>query len=157
MKIVAEKPPAWIMDGCMNQFRINVEHTFWTYGDTIFNPGGHPIPDHIVAHEERHSLQQAAYEEHELDGKGAAVRVLAKGKDAWWRRYLTDPRFRLEQEADAYGAQLRFFAQRVRDRNKQAYFATQLAQQLSGPLYQVAVDQAQARRMIQVLAGLREL
>lgn len=130
------------MQGCMSKFRIDIAHTFWTYGDTIYNPGGDTIPDHIVAHEEQHMHQQEAYE---------------GGKDAWWKEYLENPRFRLEQEAEAYGAQYRFYCERIKDRNKRALFVNQLATSLSGPLYQVAVNKAQVRKMIAVLSGQEKL
>lgn len=146
MKIINEKPPEWIMSGCLNQFRVNVEHTFWTYGDAIYNPGGHPIPEDIVKHEEQHSRQQDAYE----DDKGL-------GKDAWWRRYLSDPRFRLEQEAEAYGEQYRYFCSLSKDRNARAKCLRVLAMQLSGPLYQLAVTPTQAKALIQILSGERTL
>ena len=142
MKILAEKPPEWIMQGCLSQFRVNVEGTFWTYGDTIYSPGGVDLPPDIVAHEEQHCVQQAEY-----DG----------GKDAWWREYLVNPRFRLEQEAEAYGAQYRFFCSKVGDRNKRALFLHRLAATLAGPLYQVAVSQQQAKALILVLSGERKL
>lgn len=142
MKIINEKPPEWIMEGCMNQFRVNVNNTFWTYGDTIYNPGGIVIPDHIVVHEEQHMAQQQAYE---------------GGKDAWWKEYLANPRFRLEQEAEAYGAQYRFICNNISDRNKRAFFLMQISRSLSGPLYQVAVTQQQARGIIEVLAGTKQL
>jgi len=142
MKIINERPPEWIMSGCLSQFRVNVERTFWTYGDTIYNPGGINIREDIIAHEEQHERQQAAYE---------------GGKDAWWREYLSNPRFRLEQEAEAYGIQHKWYCARFKDRNQRSKFLFVLGNQLSGPLYQVAVSPVQARTMIEVLAGQRQL
>lgn len=128
------------MSGCLSQFRINVERTFWTYGETLYNPGGIAIRPDIIAHEEQHMRQQAAI-----------------GKDEWWKRYLAEPRFRLEQEAEAYGVQYRFYCKTVGDRNAHARFLHMVAGQLSGPLYQIAVSQQQARTMIEVLAGKKQL
>lgn len=142
MKILNEKPPEWIMTGCLSQFRVNVERTFWAYGDTIYNPGGIVIRPDILAHEEQHGVQQAAHE---------------GGKDGWWKQYLSDPRFRLEQEADAYGVQYKWFCKRYKDRNERNRFLLMISAQLSGPLYQVAVSHIQARAMIEVLAGQRQL
>lgn len=141
--IIKEKPPEWIMQGCLSQFRVNVERTFWTYGYEIYNPGNIQIPDHIQAHEERHMVQQAEYE---------------GGKDAWWREYLSNPRFRMEQEAEAYGAQYKYFCKRMQsDRNQQARFLHTLAGQFSGPLYQLALTHTQATEMIAILAGKKRL
>lgn len=143
MKVVNSEPPEWIMKGCLDKFRVSVENTVWTYGDTIFAPGDdRTLPDHIIAHESQHGVQQAAYE---------------GGKDAWWCEFLANPCFRLEQETEAYGAQYRFFCEHVKDRNRRALFLMQIAGHLSGPLYQVAVTNAQARQMIEVLSGQKRL
>ena len=144
MQIVNSEPPEWIMKGCLDKFRVNVESTVWTYGDTIYAPGHGTLPDHIIAHESMHEFQQAAY-------------FHQGGKDAWWRRYLAEPRFRLEQEAEAYGVQYRFFCEHVKDRNRRALFLMQIAGHLSGPLYQVAISPLKARQLIEVLAGERQL
>lgn len=162
MTVVAERPPEWIMAGCLDKFRVNVERTFWTYGDVIYNPGGIEIPDHIVAHEEQHMRQQAEYrmdEDLDMANMGAlgTAEEPFQGKDAWWKQYLVDPRFRLEQEAEAYGAQYRFFCERQKDRNRRYRFLHELGAQLSGPLYQLPVSPAQARAMILVLSGERRL
>ena len=130
------------MTGCLNQFRIDVSRTFWTYGDTIYNPGGLELPDHIIAHEEVHETQQTTY-----DG----------GKDAWWREYLANPRFRMEQEAEAYGAQYKFYCERVKDRNQRARFLMTISSSFAGPLYQLALHQQQAKAMILVLSGQKKL
>ena len=142
MKILNEKPPEWIMTGCLNQFRIDVSHTFWTYGDTIYNPGGLELPDHIIAHEEVHESQQTTY-----DG----------GKDAWWREYLNNARFRMEQEAQAYGGQYAFYCTKVKDRNQRARFLHTISSSFASPLYQLALTQAQAKAMILVLSGQKKL
>lgn len=161
MKIVDANPPEWIMQGCMNQFRLQPGATVWTYGDTIFAPGRDSLPDHIIAHEEQHARQQSSQElmlkyvepTERIDDE----KLEDKMRDAWWREFLANPRFRLEQEAEAYGVQYRFFCERVKDRNRRALFLVQIAGQLSGPLYQVAVSSTQARQMIEVLSGQKRL
>lgn len=142
MKIINENPPAWIMTGCLNQFRVNLDHTFWTYGDIIYNPGKGTIPDHIIAHEETHMRQQEAYE---------------GGKDAWWKEYLANSRFRMEQEAQAYGEQYKFFCKYRKDRNERSRFLNSICDSFAGPLYQLALTKAQARAMVQVLSGEKTL
>lgn len=153
MKVLHEKPPEWIMQGCLSQFRVDVNRTYWTYGDTIYNPGAIFVPDYVHAHEGKHSEQQEAYH---YDGEDESLRG-TEGKDGWWKRYLRDPRFRFEQEAEAYAAEYKFFCKTRKDRNMQARFLLTKSQQLSGPLYQVAVTELQARTMIEVLAGKKQL
>jgi hypothetical protein len=182
MKILHENPPEWIMTGCLNQFRVNLDHTFWTYGDIIYNPGKGTIPDHIIAHEETHMRQQEAYVkrpegecigiemkceahqdqwfEHKLpDGTECAGpgEPLERGKDAWWEEYLANPRFRMEQEAQAYGEQYKFFCKYRKDRNERSRFLNSICDLFSGPLYQLALTKSQARAMIQVLSGEKTL
>jgi len=158
--VFPETPPEWIMRGCLDQFRVNVDRTFWTYGNAIYNPGRGEIPKHILAHEETHMRQQEEYcviIKHTSVGKSTDPIEKKEGKDEWWKRYLTDPRFRLEQEAEAYGAQYRYYCKAISgDRNQQARFLHMLAGQLSGPLYQLAVTQAQARELILILSGQKQ-
>lgn len=137
MIIKHELPPEWIMQGCMSQFRISTNHTVWTYGDTIYNPGGINMPEDLIAHESTHAVQQENYE---------------GGKDAWWKRYLIDADFRAEQEAQAYGVQYASFCSTNKDRNRRALFLNTIAGTLSGPLYQVAMNKAQASKYIKELA-----
>lgn len=161
MKIVDSNPPEWIMQGCLNQFRLEPGATVWTYGDVIYAPGRASLPDHILAHEEQHARQQSNRELMlkylKLEERVEDDKLEGKMRDAWWREFLANPRFRLEQEAEAYGAQYRFFCGCVADRNRRALFLMQIAGQLSGPLYQVAVSPVQARQMIEVLSGQKQL
>lgn len=159
MKIVTERPPEWIMTGCLDQFRININTTYWTYGDILYNPGGGEIPDHVIAHEEQHVKQQSwDYLKTVIKPEEITEEVEASdARDFWWKRYLTNPRFRLEQEAEAYGVQYRFFRERNKDRNKRTRFKHALAAQLSGPLYQLAVSHDQARSLIEILSGEKPL
>lgn len=161
MKILNERPPEWIMTGCLDQFRVKVDNTFWTYGDTIYNPGGISIPEDIIAHEEQHGRQQEAYVGGCVDAycieEQHSLHKDTLGKDGWWREYLTNPRFRLEQESEAYGEQYRFFCENRKDRNQRYRFLVLISRQLSGPLYQLSISAQQARAIILVLSGERKL
>ena len=142
MRVLNERPPEWIMDGCMSQFRVDVNHTLWTYGDTIFNPGAFHISDSLLAHEALHSVQQREYE---------------GGKDAWWKRYLTDAEFRFQQELQAHGIEYAALKKDVKDRNQQARALTQIAQRLSGPLYQIAMPYSECMKAIREIATAARL
>lgn len=137
MNIVAEKPPEWIMDGCLSQFRVDVNNTYWTYGDTIFNPGGKEIPGPILSHEAFHMVQQREY-----DG----------GKDAWWKEYLINPDFRYEQELQAHAIEYAAVCDEVKDRNRRATHLRYISSRLAGPLYQAPVSQAEAMNAIRAIA-----
>ena len=180
MKVLHERPPEFIMTGCMSQFRVNVDKTCWTYGDTLFVPGGWHVPDNLMAHEETHSVQQAEYlaemkckkcgyediedgfvarlADDSLQCPGCKIErresfTLIDGKDGWWKQYLTDPTFRFEQELQAYGMQYAFFCKHVGDRNRRYLFLREIAQGLSGPLYQVAISRSEAEKAIKETAA----
>ena len=84
MIIKNERPPAWIYDSCIKQFN-PPRGTVYSFADTIFNPDGIDIPDHLIVHESVHGEQQKHDE------------LVAK---FWWERYLADPQFRVEQEIE---------------------------------------------------------
>lgn len=107
----------------------------FTYGQTIYNPSNAPISAQLKAHEAVHAQRQGEDEEE--------IR-------AWWRRYLTEPMFRLEEELLAHRAEYRAFRGWTKDRNAVARELDTIAKRLSGPLYGGLMSYAQARRMIVV-------
>ena len=137
MIIKHENPPEWIMTGCLSSFRVDPMHTVWTYGDTLYNPGGIFVTEDLLAHEQTHQAQQERIE---------------GGKDAWWRQYLADPEFRLEQELQAYGMQYAYYCTQRKDRNQRFRFLYRLASTLAGPLYQVAISRSDAQAAIKEVA-----
>lgn len=92
---------------------------FFCYGDTIFSPSGiWPSPD-VFAHEAVHEWQQGAF---------------PGGAGPWWRKYIDSPDFRLEQEVEAYRAQLAFISA-LYGRTKRREAGRGIASALSSPLY----------------------
>lgn len=105
--------------------------TVYAYGNTIYAPGvAGLISADLVVHEEVHFEQQAR----------------VGGPDAWWRLYIDDPRFRLEQEVEAYRAQYASLATlpRPERRERLAHYCKSLASRMYGGL----VTKDQARRLI---------
>lgn len=123
IKYSNKKPPIW--DELIRYF----PDVTWDsgvlvcYGDTYYskNPG---TPD-LVAHETVHMLQQAEI-----------------GIKEWWMKYLTDPKFRLDQELPAYKRQLQVFndslmnvhrnERRIRYKGQVHFIATVLSSELYG-------------------------
>jgi len=105
-------------------------NTVFAYGDTIYAPGGTDLPANLVVHEETHFVQQQR----------------VGGPDEWWRRYIDDPRFRLEQEVEAYRAQLAAVADLPRPMRREllAHICKSLASRMYGGL----VTKEQARRLV---------
>ena len=124
MQIKHEKPP--IYDAIIaNKMRPH-NGIVYTYGNTIYNPSGLNLPQYIIEHEETHSIQQG------------------DNPDAWWKRYLKDKYFRIEQEIEAYINQYVFMCQMYKDRNQRDRILRQLAGILSGPVYGNIISESKA-------------
>lgn len=125
MKIVRGLPPNY--EEVKRVFPTD-SNTFYTYGDTIYTLQ-EEIPEDIVEHEKVHAKQQS------------------DNPDWWWKRYLIDPTFRKDQEAEAYGVQLRWVRERTTDKvAKECLF--DLARSLSSPLYQLSISYTEAENLI---------
>lgn len=127
MKIVIGFPPN--IDLIRARFPLH-QGVVFTYGDTLYNPDGAIIPNHLLVHEEVHVRQQGSTPE------------------KWWEIYFIDKEFRLSQEAEAYGAQYQFVHSRS-SRQVSRDFLKTLANQLSSPLYGKLCSFAQAKELIQ--------
>lgn len=171
MKIINERPPA----GFIAMIRTwgmepNIDTTCYTIGDTLYNPGGKPLPREFIAHEETHMVQQmpqnleSCSEPCSTLGKtpgpcdcGAQARNskrVAENVKGWWDRYCQDQYFRIDQEAEAFAIQYLYYRKYINhDRNASAKFLYQLAAFLAGPTYGKVIGQVTAQRMIQSLAG----
>jgi hypothetical protein len=132
MIIKNEKPPAWIYDACIKQFDIS-KNTVWTFADTIYNPDNADIPIHLIVHETTHAEQQQHNEE---------------VATAWWKRYLADPQFRVEQEIEAYHNQYKFICTKVKDRNAPFKNLHILAQFMCEKMYGNCISYTDAIRRI---------
>lgn len=132
MKISISKPP--IYDEAAKLFGLKEgDHTFFTYGDTIYNPDGVEMPHDLIVHEQTHGYQQ------EMDEHVASL---------WWKRYIADPQFRLEQECDAYAQQYRYICSITKNREKRARYLFEMAKMLASPMYGSIVTQAEAMKML---------
>lgn len=114
----------------------------YTYGGIVFNPDDGPIDECLGLHEACHSLQQ------EKLGKGA------KGPDKWWKKFITDPKFRKEQELEAFAVQYRRYCELNSDRNKRASYLMKLAGNFASPVYGSVVTQQEAVQLIRYHAGV---
>lgn len=120
MKILKEYPPNIVK--IRKAFPINV-NTVFTYGDTIYAPLiEFQIPTDLLVHEQTHAVQQGA------DPEG------------WWDRYISDVKFRFNQEMVAYKNQYQYYCSMVPDRNRRHKFAVTLAHDFASPLYGGIVD-----------------
>jgi len=104
----------------------------FTYGDTIYNPIGRQLSADVIAHESVHIEQQMNFE---------------GGPDKWWERYLCYSDFRLEQEIEAYRAQVAF-ARRGYSTKDAKLIAAHCVRALSSDLYGKLVTEEQAKKLL---------
>lgn len=106
------------------------EGIVFTYGDTIYNPSDAVIEDHLDLHESIHCKQQEKM-----------------GIENWWKEFLADPVFRLEQETEAYQAQYQFVF-KTYGRGSASMLLKQIADDMSGSMYGNILTRKEARKLI---------
>lgn len=128
MKITQGYPPNY--DDICKVFNIRGRAGIvFTYGDTIYIPGGMQLPSHLLAHEKVHIEQQTKM-----------------GAEKWWKKYLVDSEFRLDQEVEAYRAQYK--AMFALQRSMRRIIFRKLCNDLAGPMYGYVVSNEEAARLI---------
>lgn len=101
----------------------------FTYAPHVYYPAGRQLPPHLIKHEETHIAQQGD------DPAG------------WWEKYLADPKFRYQQELEAYRVQFR--AAEYLNRGNRRVLLAQIAADLSSAMYGKIVTKAEALKEIQ--------
>jgi len=102
----------------------------FAWGNTIYNPGGGPIPPWLAAHEKIHMLQQGD----DIEG--------------WWDRYLVDAEWRFKQELEAHQEEYRVFCVLNKDRNTRIRYKNMLAARLASSMYGNMVTKKEALKWI---------
>lgn len=105
----------------------------FAWGDDIYYPAGGRLPPELIAHEAVHAQQHAAY----------------GGPAAWWKRYIADPAFRLDQEIPAHRAEYDAYCRLNRDRGARARALHRIAMRLASELYGRLITFTEARNAIQ--------
>jgi hypothetical protein len=135
MKIVKGLPPNY--DEIIKVFPAvsDMSGIIYAWHDTIYNPDGGKVGDDLIAHETVHARQQAG------DPSG------------WWRLYLENPLFRLQQEIEAHQAEYDYH--RGSNRHVRRKMLRSIAKRLSSPMYGDMVTYERARDLIDPPAGFK--
>lgn len=133
MKVEVARPP--MFDEIDAKFHIADQPIIFAWGDTIFNPLGIFIVPRLMVHEGVHGRRQ---------GDSPA---------AWWRKYLDDAEFRLDEELRAHTAEYGAVCAETADREKRNRELLGIAKRISGPLYDNMITFDKARAIIALAAG----
>ena len=129
--IVVGVPP--LFDLIDAAFHVKGKPVIFAWGGIIYNPSGNPVSNELGCHELVHCRQQAG------------------NPEAWWRRYIEDPKFRLDQEIPAHQVEYGEFCLHNpigHVRNKRRAYLNDAAKRLSSPLYGSLVTYERARALI---------
>lgn len=102
----------------------------FAWGDRIYNPDKIEVTPALMAHERVHGERQGT------------------DPEWWWRRYLDQPAFRLDEEMPAHQAEYREFCATHKDRNARARYLFGCGQRLASPLYGGLISAPDAARAI---------
>lgn len=105
-------------------FPIN-DQTIIAYDNEIYC--NYDLPEHLIVHEKTHHRQQEKI-----------------GLDVWVEKYLTDNRFRIDMELEAYQAQLNS----IKDRNERFKVKQQVLKTLSSELYGYIITYQDAQKLL---------
>lgn len=136
MIIKKERPPIW--DAAVVAFPavLNMPNVIFSWGDTIYNPGGATISPQLIVHESVHGKRQGR----DIEG--------------WWQRYLIDAEFRVQEEIPAHAAEYAAYCSLSGVTSAQCrMYMHAVASRLSSPLYGRMVRYEEARRLIKSVAA----
>lgn len=129
MKVAIDLPPLW--DEIQPHFKLpDTPRVLFAWGDTIYNPAGVDVPACLMDHEMVHGRRQGT------DVVG------------WWRRYMEDPVFRLNEEIPAHIAELEALWDTAEDRIDRRRYLKQTAKRLAAPLYKMPISRAEAAKLL---------
>lgn len=101
--------------------------TIFAYDHKIYTNNN--LPKHLIVHEQTHHTQQDR-----------------DGLEYWVENYLNNPKYRLEQEIEAYKRQL----ESINDRNLRAKVWIESAKNLSSHLYGNIITYKEALKLIKI-------
>jgi hypothetical protein len=101
------------------------DRTIFAYNNIIYS--NYLLPKDLIVHEQTHFKQQEKY-----------------GLDNWVTKYLTDTKFRLDMEVEAYKAQLAS----IGDREIRNKIRIESVHNLSSPLYGGIISKEEARILL---------
>jgi len=139
MKILDAEPPN--IDEIDAAFHVRGKAVIYAYGDCVYAPGGRGVSPSLQAHERIHCERQLVH-------PGGVI--------GWWRAYIADPKFRLDEEILAHRAEFKWWKKQPNTdrpvdgfRSARLYHLTHIASRLASSLYGNIIGAAEAKRLIE--------
>jgi hypothetical protein len=132
MRLVRDVPP--MFDEIDAAFNVRGRPIIFAWGDKIYAPLQQgELPKALLLHEAVHGERQLAY---------------PGGVEAWWRRYIAEPQFRLDEEVPAHKAELAHLLTKAKGPSMRAHLLSRTAARLAAPLYGNLVTIAEAKQLL---------
>lgn len=132
MRIIYDVPPMY--DEMDAAFGVKGKPVIFAWGDRIYMPGmAQGLSKALAAHEAVHGERQMAY---------------PGGVEAWWRRYIADPQFRLDEEIPAHRAELAVLTAKAKSPSMTQHVLSRTAARLAAPLYGNLLSIAEAKNAL---------
>lgn len=129
MEVIIDFPP--MFDEIDARFKVRGRGVIFAWGTRIFNPDRIDIPPSLMAHEAVHGERQ-----------------LRADITDWWKHYIDDAAFRVQEELPAHQAEYRYLLEHAPNRTARRSALKQVSRRLSGPLYGGVISPARARHLI---------
>lgn len=132
MKVINERPP--LFDEIDAAFNVAGQPVIFAWGDKIYAPHQRgELSKALLKHEMVHGERQMTY---------------PGGIEAWWRRYIFEPRFRLDEEIPAHKAELAHLLTKAKGPSMRAHVLSVVAHRLAAPLYGNLITIADAKKAL---------
>ena len=118
-----------------HRFGVTEKETIIAYGDKIYCPNAGMSKD-LLVHEMMHCERQ---------------NFSADSAKRWWKMYLEDESFRLQEEIIAYQNQYAYCCAIYKDRNKRVKILSALASELSSSRYGKIIIHSEAMHKIKIV------
>lgn len=115
-------------------FNVRGKPVIFAWGDVIYAPNRKgELPKSLLVHEAVHGERQKAHE---------------GGIEGWWRRYIAEPRFRLDEEIPAHRAELVHLMTKAKGPSMRAHYLSRVASRIASPLYGNLITIAEAKKLL---------
>lgn len=153
MQLIRERPP--LFDEIAAVFDVKGKPVLFAWGDAIYAPSGvSTVAPQLLAHEAVHGRRQKVFS-YSLMRMGFDDQMTDLDPDrehaitGWWRKYISDPAFRLAEEIPAHIAEYKNLCERLPSRSDRRRHLSLVAGRLASPLYRYSISKDEARKVLE--------